>query len=108
MPIGGSAHWYAIAMPYSLPLPESLKDAGWKVKISDKERLEPPHVTISFKITRWRWGLRKENFLESEPPPKEIHDAVLKILKAHWVQLCGEWDTMYPDNPVGGGDNDDD
>jgi len=33
-------------MPFELQLPRNLKADGWKVKIFDKEELEPPHVTV--------------------------------------------------------------
>ena len=39
-------------MPFNLELPEALKQAGWKVKIHDSERLEPPHVTVYRKMTK--------------------------------------------------------
>ena len=30
-------------MPFELPLPKKLKAESWKVKIREKERVEPPH-----------------------------------------------------------------
>ena len=33
-------------MPYDFPLSQALRQAGWKVKIHDFERLEPPHITV--------------------------------------------------------------
>jgi len=32
-------------MPLQLNLPERLLHEGWKVKIRDRERVEPPHAT---------------------------------------------------------------
>src|SRR2546423_3903556 len=31
-------------MAYELPIPQKLRKQGWRAKISDKERLAPPHV----------------------------------------------------------------
>lgn len=45
-------------MPFILELLLTLKQAGWKVKIHDSERLEPPHVTIYQKMQKWRLSLR--------------------------------------------------
>ena len=45
-------------MPYVLALVQALLQAGWKVKIHDFERLEPPHVTIYCKRRKWRLSLR--------------------------------------------------
>jgi hypothetical protein len=33
-------------MVYELPMPETQRDRGWKVKIRNLERTEEPHVTI--------------------------------------------------------------
>ncbi|MGB8889261.1 MAG: hypothetical protein WCC87_21220 [Candidatus Korobacteraceae bacterium] len=42
-------------MPYELELPARIKQQHWKVKIFDKETLyEEPHVTILFKLKKWR------------------------------------------------------
>jgi len=51
-------------MPYILLLLKALKQAGWKVKIHDSERLEPPHVTIYQKMRKWRLSLRDGKFLD--------------------------------------------
>ncbi|HVS11835.1 MAG TPA: hypothetical protein VMS76_18355 [Planctomycetota bacterium] len=51
-------------MPFALELPDHLRRAGWKVKVRDKERLEPPHVTILFKARTWRLDLGTREFLE--------------------------------------------
>jgi hypothetical protein len=41
-------------MAFSLPLSPPLRAQGWKVKIRDRERSEPPHVTILHR-TRAKW-----------------------------------------------------
>ena len=48
-------------MPFDVPLPRRLKAEGWKVKIREKERVEPPHVTVMHKADEWRLGLRDKN-----------------------------------------------
>ena len=50
-------------MPHALELPKRLKAQGWKVKIREKERLEPPHVTIMCRRKEWRLSLRDGEFL---------------------------------------------
>ena len=43
-------------MTYSLRLPRKFKQ--WKVKIRDRETVEPPHVTLLRKTQAWRIDLR--------------------------------------------------
>ena len=59
-------------MTFTLNLTEPWASRGWKVKIRDRERLEPPHVTVVHKTRTWRFGLRSEGFLDEEPDPKEV------------------------------------
>lgn len=49
-------------MAFDLPLPVPLRKQGWRVKIRDKERLEPPHATILRRTTAWRLSLRTAEF----------------------------------------------
>jgi len=51
-------------MPYALQLTQALRQAGWKVKIHDFERLETPHATIYRKKRKWRLSLRDGAFLD--------------------------------------------
>ena len=90
-------------MPFRLPLPKKFQAEGWKVKIYDQERLEPPHITILHKEHVWRIGLRDHEFLV--PPGgtwKEIDKTVRKLVQTPetWEMLCQEWDERYPENPV--------
>ncbi len=88
-------------MPFSLPLPRKLKAEGWKVKIREKERVEPPHVTVMHKADEWRLGLRDRQLLV--PPGGRIRDIdadVLAIIDEHSQQLIEAWDEKYPENPV--------
>jgi hypothetical protein len=38
--------------------PSPFAERGWRIKIRDRERIEPPHATVLFKTGAWRWGLR--------------------------------------------------
>jgi len=87
-------------MAYALPLDEGIRKAGWKVKIRDKERLEPPHVTILFKTTAWRLCLRTKEFLDEGGSWKQIDSEVRRAIEAQWKVLCEAWDTLCPRNPV--------
>jgi hypothetical protein len=55
---------------------------GWKVKVRDRERVEPPHVSIMHKSNSWRWGLRSEQFLDSEPDPKDVPEELLQTVRS--------------------------
>lgn len=92
-------------MAFSLRLPDPLATEGWKVKIRDKERLEPPHVTIFHRRQIWRLGLRDGRFLV--PPGgswSEVDARVRSVIQApeNWQRLCDAWDAAYPTNPVAG------
>jgi hypothetical protein len=86
-------------MPYELELPKSLR--RWKVKILDKETLyEEPHITIIFKTTIWRYGLRTQGFLDNSPDPADVPKKVLAAITSQHDELCKEWDARFPRNPV--------
>jgi hypothetical protein len=94
-------------MAFLLELPAPLDSQGWKVKIRDKERLEPPHVTILHKRQQWRLGLRDGAFLA--PPGGTWHDidaGVRDAIESQWRLLCDQWDRTYPGNPVSQGHDD--
>lgn len=94
-------------MPYILQLLQALKQAGWKVKIHDFERLEPPHITIYHKMRKWRLSLRDGGFLDRGDRWSQIEDGVREEIERNWDLLIREWDAIHPDNPVwGGGEND--
>ena len=95
-------------MPYELPLPKRLKAQGWKVKIREKERVEPPHVTILHNEDEWRIGLRDGKLLV--PPGgrlKDIHHDVMQLVAKSWEGLKAAWDQKYPENPVSSAEDDD-
>ncbi len=88
-------------MAFPLKLPPPLGDEGWKVKIRERERVEPPHVTIFHHRKEWRLGLRDGEFLV--PPGgswKEIDVRVREVIEQNWKRLCDEWDQKYPSNPI--------
>ena len=96
-------------MPFDVPLPRKLKAEGWKVKIREKERVEPPHVTVMHKADEWRLGLRDRRLLV--PPGgwiKDIDPAVMQIIEEHWEQLIEAWDKKYPENPVSSAEEEED
>jgi hypothetical protein len=94
-------------MPYVLHLSQGLRQAGWKVKIHDFERLEPPHVTIYCKKRKWRLSLRDGTFLDRGDKWSQINENVRAAIEAAWNTLRHEWDAIHPDNPVSGEENDD-
>lgn len=89
-------------MSEEFDLPKNLKQARWKVKIQDKERLEPPHVSILRKTDKWRINLRTKEFLDDKPDPKDVPAELLSLIfaAAYWKNICTKWDAKYPDNPV--------
>jgi hypothetical protein len=87
-------------MAYDLPLAQKLRKAGWKVKIRQNERLEPPHVTILFKLRAWRLCLRASRFLDEGDSWNQIKKDVRQAIEAAWDLLREEWDKLYPHNPV--------
>lgn len=94
-------------MPFELILPKKLKRQDWSAKIRDKERLEPPHVTIFHATDEWRLGLRDRKLLV--PPGgrlKDIDPEVMEIIDREWETLRSRWDAKYPENPIDGGGGD--
>jgi len=87
-------------MPYNLDLSDELKNSGWKVKIREKERAEPPHVSVMKKQETWRWGLREQAFLDKKPPAWLVPKELIEHLQANLEKLIAEWDSKYPHNPV--------
>jgi hypothetical protein len=96
-------------MPFDVPLSRRLKAAGWKVKIREKERVEPPHVTIMHKAEEWRLGLRDKQV--RIPPGGRIRDidpAVMQVIEEYWERLIEAWDAKYPENPVSSAEDEED
>jgi hypothetical protein len=95
-------------MARAFDLPAQLAAALWKLKIRDKERTEPPHVSVLKGTQCWRWGLRERAFLDAKPPPGDVPKALVEHLAAIHDEMCAAWDEMYPHNPVTSQDTDDD
>ena len=87
-------------MAFALPLPDVWRKNGWRVKIRDDERVEPPHVTIICKTRAWRLALRTGEFLDREPPGREVPDDLVELVWHERRQLRTKRDEMYPENPV--------
>ncbi|MFW6050895.1 MAG: hypothetical protein ACODAU_06955 [Myxococcota bacterium] len=87
-------------MPYELKLPKKLKDQKWRAKTRDRERVEPPHVTILHKTRAWRIGLRDGAFLDKKPPPGDVPDELVSFVLESRAELVAAWDEIYPENPV--------
>lgn len=87
-------------MPFHFVLPQELSAQGWKVKIREKERVEPPHVSLMKRQETWRCGLRQQNFLDKRPPPRVVPKELVEFLTKNLEQLILNWDLMYPHNPV--------
>ena len=87
-------------MPFALTLPELWASRGWKAKIRDRERLEPPHVTILHKAQAWRFGLRSPTFLDREPDPTKVPEEIVEAVRSNLELLRQEWNRMFPENPV--------
>lgn len=88
-------------MAFNLRLPALLAKMLWKVKIRDKERVEPPHITIIHKTQTWRVCLRDGRFMDGGSW-KNMPDGLEQAVRANWQRLCDAWDAMYPHNPVHG------
>lgn len=94
-------------MPFDLPLPAQFR-GQWKVKIREKERLEPPHVSIIKGTDTWRINLRTGEFMDRKPDPTEVPGNLVDHIKqgrrtkkqSIWEWLCSEWDNKYPDNKI--------
>jgi hypothetical protein len=89
-------------MAHEVKLPERFRIRGWKAKIRDRERVEPPHVTVMRGPDEWRIGLRNCRVLE--PPGgawNDIPRGVIDALGLACPDLRAKWDEMYPENPIG-------
>ena len=76
-------------MPYNLNYPTV--EAGWKVKIREKERTEPPHISVMKKQETWRWGSRAAlTETASEGRAKEM----IEHLQANLEKLIAVWDKV--------------
>lgn len=91
-------------MAKSFPLPAPYAGRGWTLKIRDKERVEPPHVTVLFRRRAWRFGLRERAFLDREPDPGDVPQRIVAFVEENLSKLVEAWDELYPRNKVGSED----
>ena len=89
-------------MAYELEIDDDHRRQGWKVKIRDNERVEPPHVSIIRGTRTWRFGLRDLRFLDVDPPAREVPAGLITLVRARIAILRAAWDRMYAGNPIGG------
>jgi hypothetical protein len=87
-------------MATTFPLPPKWEKRGWKLKIRDRERVEPPHVTLLHKTDSWRFGLREKSFLDRKPDPNRVPGDLLTYLLNHYEDYVEAWNAMYPYNTV--------
>jgi hypothetical protein len=93
-------------MAQSFTVPEPWAARGWRFKIRDKERVEPPHVTVLCRTRSWRFGLREGAFLDDEPPARDVPRALIRDLEKRVDEFAAEWDRLYPMNPVKSNESD--
>jgi hypothetical protein len=87
-------------MARSFPLPARFARDGWRLKIRDRERVEPPHVTLLFRTRAWRFGLRERALLDRQPDHREVPAQLLEFIEHHMGELIEAWDELYPHNKV--------
>jgi hypothetical protein len=85
-----------------IPLGEPWESRGWRLKIRDREIREPPHATLFGLGRQWRWELRRQQFMDRDPDPRDVPGEVVEALRMLHPVLVQTWDAMYPANPVFG------
>ncbi len=92
-------------MAFELRLSDALKAQGWKVKIRDRERLEPPHLSVLHKTQVWRVSLRTREFLDTGKSWSGMPAELEETIRSNWWLLRSVWDEMYPKNPIDSGEH---
>jgi hypothetical protein len=72
----------------------------WRLKIRDKERVEPPHVSLIRGTECWRLCLRTGRFLDRKPDPRQVPKRLLEHIERRREEFIRAWDELYPHNPV--------
>jgi hypothetical protein len=86
-----------VSISFALPDPW---DKRWRLKIRDKETVEPPHVSLLRGTSCWRLDLRTPRFLDKRPAEREVPRKLLKHILGRHDELVVAWDALYPNNPV--------
>lgn len=87
-------------MPYEYKPGEPFESQGWKVKIRERERLEPPHASIIKGTKTWRWNLRTKEFMDDDPPERDVPRGLIDKLGEGHSELVEQWNAKYPRNKV--------
>lgn len=88
-------------MAVRFEVPEPFNSQRWQIKIRDKERTEPPHVSILFRRQTWRVGIRDGQLLDRQPSPRLLPRALLDHVRANLSTYGPVWDAHYSENLVG-------
>jgi hypothetical protein len=91
--------WEKCFVPKSFDLPPAWGKT-WRLKIRDKERVEPPHVTLIRGTECWRIDLRTGRFLDRRPDPRKVPKPLIRHIRHRLEEFIGPWDELYPHNPV--------
>lgn len=94
-----------MAQEFVVPAPWARR--GWRLKIRDRERVEPPHVTLLYKTRSWRFGLRERAFLDDDPPERDVPGELVGNLEDRIDEFAAMWDRLYPENPVKSNESED-
>ncbi len=85
-------------MAVLFPLPAKWR--RWKLKIRDRERLEPPHVSLLKGTECWRIDLRTAAILDREPDPAAVPRALRQHMRKNRNLYIKRWNELDPENPV--------
>ena len=86
-------------MATAFELPEPWRKS-WRLKIRDRETVEPPNVTLLRGTKSWRINLRTGQFLDRTPAPREVPRQLLRHVLGRFDEFISVWDELYPLNPV--------
>lgn len=98
---------FEIGLATSFDLPEPWQK-HWRLKIRDKEAVEPPHVSLLRGPRCWRICLRTGLFLDRRPDPDEVPRRLTKHIRNRLDEFIPVWDAAYPLNPVNAQEQDTD
>jgi hypothetical protein len=94
-----------MAQEFVVPAPWAKR--GWRLKIRDRERVEPPYVTLLCKTRSWRFGLRERAFLDADPPERDVPGEMVRNLEDRIDEFAAVWDSLHPENPVKSNESED-